>query len=267
VRDISGKIETFKVGSYLTQPVAINDCGEIVGIYQDVAGVSRGFIRSSNGEITTFNPGGDAGLTIVEGINDRGMVTGFYQTERPVGTITNFLRYPDGHIVTFRVDVASVSYPSAINGEGEITGFYVSNATQSGGFLRSRDGHITTFEYAAGIQPLSIHDSGTTAGDYDSPTGPQGFIRSADGKVTTFTVPGYLVPANVCINRWDEVTGTYAVQGPFGEGFVRFPDGKIEEFQAPGASATYSMGIDDFGVVTGYFTPASTVATGFLRIP
>jgi hypothetical protein len=114
---------------------------------------------------------------------------------------------------------------------------------------------------------LSIHDSGTTAGDYDSPTGPQGFIRSADGKVTTFTVPGYLVPANVCINRWDEVTGTYAVQGPFGEGFVRFPDGKIEEFQAPGATATYSMGIDDFGVVTGYFTPASTVATGFLRIP
>jgi hypothetical protein len=80
-------------------------------------------------------------------------------------------------------------------------------------------------------------------------------------------VPGYLVPANVCINRWDEVTGTYAVQGPFGEGFVRFPDGKIEEFQAPGATATYSMGIDDFGVVTGYFTPASTVATGFLRIP
>jgi hypothetical protein len=242
MRDISGKIETFKVSSYLTQPVAINGCGEIVGIYQDVAGVSRGFIRSSKGEITTFSPGGD------------------------VRTITNFLRYPGEHIVT-SVDVASVSYPSAINGEGEIPGFWVSHATQRDAFWRSRNGHITTFEYAAGIQPLSIHDSGTTAGDYDSPTGPQGIIRSADGKVATFTVPGYLVPANVCINRWDEVTGTYAVQGPFGEGFVRFPDGKIEEFQAPGATATYSMGIDDFGVVTGYFTPASTVATGFLRIP
>jgi hypothetical protein len=83
----------------------------------------------------------------------------------------------------------------------------------------------------------------------------------------SFTVPGYLVPANVSINRWDEVTGSYAVQGPFGEGFVRFPDGKIEGFQAPDSTATYSMGIDDFGVVTRYFTPASTVATGFLRIP
>jgi hypothetical protein len=184
VRDIFGKVETFKVGSYLTQPVAINGCGEIAGVYEDVAGVVRSFIRSRKGEVTTFNPGGDAGLTIVEGINDRGIVIGYYQTKRPVGPITNFLRYPDGRIVTFRVDDAGASYPSAINGEGEITGLYISNTVQNGGFLRSRDGHITTFEFAAGIQPLTINDSGTIAGEYNSPTGTQGLsaLRTARSK-------------------------------------------------------------------------------------
>jgi hypothetical protein len=280
VRDIFGNIETFKVGSLLTQAVAINDRGEIAGYYQDVSSVTRGFVRSPKGVITTFNPGGDAGNTVPTGIDNHGMVTGYYTTGFSAPPSFGFVRYPDGGIVTFNATQdTDYTAPNGINNHGSITGLYYNENFQLNGFVRSADGSLTTLQYQQWIVPKSINNNGTIAGWY-SPTTPgpfQGFVRSATGKITPFALPGQIGTQYISINWPGEVTGSYTEQlngGP-GEpsqathGFIRFPDSKILSFEVPGPDVFLTMptDINDFGVVTGTYTPKSGVATGFLRIP
>jgi hypothetical protein len=286
VRDISGNIETFKVGTLLTQASAINDRGEIAGIYQNVSGEQGGFIRSPKGVITTLTPGGATGLTTPTGITDDGLVTGFYAPNNGgiLEPFLGFVRYPDGGIVTFNATTdTTYTTPYGVNLQGATTGayFYDGN-TQVGGFVRDPDGNTITFQYQQGIVPTSINASGTTAGWYGPTSGPvQGFVRSAEGKITPFELPGQIgdsVDTSPSINWAGEVTGSYTVANVPNQpsepseityGFLRSCDGKIVSFKVPGTGVFYTApsDINDFGVVTGTYFGQSGFKTGFLRIP
>jgi hypothetical protein len=281
VRDISGKIQTFEVGSLMTQAVAINDLGEIAGIYQDVSGQQGGFVRSRKGVIMTFSPGGEAGGTSPTGIDDNGMVTGFYTTGNSPPTF-GFVRYRDGGIVTFNATRdTDVTIPWGINNQGASTGAYSYDGdTQVGGFVRSPDGCVTTFQYQQGIVPMSINDSGTTTGWYGPTAGPpQGFVRSADGKITPFALPGQIGTTSIHIIQAGVGVGTYTTEmgsaSPslppveFTYGFIRSSGGQIVSFEVSGPSVfiTTPTGINDLGVVTGSYFPQSGELSGFLRIP
>jgi hypothetical protein len=284
VRDISGKIQTFKAGSLLTQAEAINDSGEIAGVYQDVSGVQRGFVRSPKGVITTFNPGGDAGNTTPTGIDDNGLVTGYYSTGNSSPPTFGFVRYPDGGIVTFNATRdTDYTTSSGMNNQGASMGAYFYDGdTQVGGFVRSPDGYVTTFKYQQGIVPTSINAGGTTVGWYDPAAAGatfRGFIRSADGKITPFALPGEIGTQYISINRASEVTGSYTEQNSatiqshepseIVHGFLRCSYGQILSFDIPGPGVFTTMpsDINDLGVVTGTYQPQSGYLTGFLRIP
>lgn len=287
VRDVSGKIETFQVGTLLTQAVAINDLGEVAGIYQDISGVQRGFVRSPKGVITTFSPGGDAGDSTPTGIDDKGMVTGFYSTGGSSPPTFGFVRYPDGGIVTFNATRdTDYSTPWGINNQGATAGAYFYDGdTQVGGFVRSPDGYVCTFQYQQGIVPTSINDSGTSAGWYQPAVGTeQGFVRSADGKITTFALPGQIGvdgAISVRINNLGVVAGYYSEMGSappplppdetveFIYGFIRSSNGQIVSFEVsgPGVFSTTPTDINDLGVVTGSYVPEFGQLSGFLRLP
>lgn len=270
VRDISGKIETFDVGSVDTEVVSINDRGETAGIYEDVLGEERGFVRSRKGAITTFNPGGDNGFTKVTGINEDGMLVGFYATSNSSPTF-GFLRYPDGGIVTFNAPRdASATIPWGLNNRGTTTGFSSIGENPPGGFVRSLDGYTTTFNYGLGLSPLSINARGEIAGWYLGPGNFLGFVRSSTGKITPFDLPdqGGIETQSIRINAAGDVTGSYQVdENSAVHGFIRFCNGKLITFDPPGATFTYSTGIADPGVVTGRYYSHSANPAGFLRIP
>src|SRR5262249_47708081 len=63
-----------------TLPQKINDAGEIAGYYKDSSGVTRGFVRSPNGNFSPpiVNPNWDGFLTSVRAINNSRLVAGFY---------------------------------------------------------------------------------------------------------------------------------------------------------------------------------------------
>jgi hypothetical protein len=117
-----------------TYPQGINDLGEVSGFYVDANFVFHGFVRTSDGRITTFdvrttctdtpNPPADCAFegTYTANVNLLGRVTGTYYGED--GNPHGFWRDADGAITRF--DYPGVNYftqPGAINDWGQITGF------------------------------------------------------------------------------------------------------------------------------------------------
>lgn len=274
VRYASGQIISFDVlGSVTTDPVGIDAAGEVAGNYQEERGFSSGFVRSPGGEISEFNPAGSGGSTVVTGINATGSITGYYTNTNTIPPAYGFVRRRDGSMITFTIGGSTVVIPENINAAGEITGYYYSDDNTSvGGFIRSPNGDIATFDFDAGIVPESISAAGFITGWYAA-TEFHGFVRSAEGVITSFDPPGTLLTQYLSINGAGAIAGSYQVQQSLSStfnshGFLRSPEGKIVSFDPPGGTQTTATGIEDRGVITGwYYGSTAPNASGFLRMP
>lgn len=79
-------------GSIFTQALGLNNKGQVVGQYMDAGENTHGFVwTSANGFVTVDAPQG-VGSTIVNGINDDGILVGFYGVS-PINT--GFVAYPN----------------------------------------------------------------------------------------------------------------------------------------------------------------------------
>jgi hypothetical protein len=141
-----------------TYAVGITPEGKIVGMYTDVNDSTHGFVRSRDGEFTTFEPPGSIAVFAPFSfgrnlyINPDGVITGTYFetiSGNPFGgNYRVFVRARDGSFTTF--DAANYppcciwSFPSGINPAGAITGSFNDGFTINHGFLRARDGSVTT---------------------------------------------------------------------------------------------------------------------------
>jgi hypothetical protein len=119
-------------GSTFTFPTGINQAGAITGYYFTSGPFPRGFLRASDGTLTTFDPAG----TTATGINQAGAITGSY---RDANGLHGFLRAPSGAFTPFDAPGTDTS-PTAINAAGAITGFY-RDANGMHGFLRAPTVH------------------------------------------------------------------------------------------------------------------------------
>ena len=212
VRTVYGQLTTFDVGKVYTGELQINAVGEIAGVYQDVSGEGRGFIRSANGSITKFNPGGTGGFTDVRGINHRGNVVGIYSTTNSVPRRRLMcekrrsphhihypwerLRVPMGH-QRFRGSHRSL----------------LSRWRHPGRWVRAVarriDHHLLICYRHCSIS----HQSGRhyhwlvrpTLGDF------QGFVRRPDGTIVPFSMPGMgmLYTLFMGLNEGGFITGSY----------------------------------------------------------
>ena len=84
----------WKVDDWWDGPLFINDWGQIVGQYVDIAtGRSRGYLQNGS-KVTTFDAPGNPSGTYVNGINNAGyaVITGAYDDEKsPYYPLTSFL--------------------------------------------------------------------------------------------------------------------------------------------------------------------------------
>ena len=86
---------TFVVnGASETFPAAIDATNDVAGTWYDSGDVTHGFIRTSDGTITSFDPTGST-ATEVHGMNDNQVVVGSFKDSN--GT-HGFLRAADGTI-------------------------------------------------------------------------------------------------------------------------------------------------------------------------
>src|SRR5438094_3539927 len=124
----SGSIEVITTFDYpgtgnLTLPQKINERGDIVGVFIDSLGVTRGFVRFSDGSFSApiVDPNDTVGFTEGRGINNPRTVAGDYAASD--GTIHSFL-LSSGTFTEYDVPGAVQTNLLGINEPGELTGAF-----------------------------------------------------------------------------------------------------------------------------------------------
>lgn len=276
LRASNGTITEFDApgaGTNGTYPTAINSTGEVAGYYIDTDNIDQGFTRAPNGTITTFNVQG--AWTSVGGINAAGEITG-YSAVSGIEANYGYLRTSDGTITTFEEQYVTV--PFGINTSGVIGGYYLDSSLIYHGFVRTSNGHITSFNLPGGPglgqYVGGINLAGEVAGYYfDGNTGVyHGFVRATTGKITTFEAPGAgrgysQGTVALGISKVGFVTGYYLDSNGVPHGFVRASNGKFTDFDVPGGSQTIPSAISPSGYITGYYLDTNNVYRGFIRTP
>ena len=77
--------------SIFTQALGLNNKGQVVGDYMDSSGATHGFVWTMAGGFQTVDNPNDIGTTVVNGINDKGVLVGFYGTSP---TNSGFVAFP-----------------------------------------------------------------------------------------------------------------------------------------------------------------------------
>ena len=124
----------------------LNQSGTIAATYTDANNVHHGFLRSRDGEFTTFDaPGAGTGISQGTGcfsdcpvsLNDSGAITGVYIDGNY--QYHGYLRAPEGRITTVDPTNSIGTLPFGINNRGEITGEYIDTNSVYHGFLTVPD--------------------------------------------------------------------------------------------------------------------------------
>src|SRR5271170_1705117 len=92
--------------SMYAYPTGIS-AGVVAGYYQDTGAKLHGFVRATDGTITSFDPTGSDG-PYVTGINSGGAITGYYDDSSYRGH--GFVRAADGTITSVEPQGAVSSY-------------------------------------------------------------------------------------------------------------------------------------------------------------
>jgi len=127
VRSRAGNFRNFDAvfrRTAVIQPMAINLSGEVAGYYGNDAFVTHGFLRDTSGKVTDFDVP-DSSFTIAAGINNAGVVVGFWGVQHQT-LQKSFVRTAAGHISTFAApDPNSTTNANSINADGTITGSWM----------------------------------------------------------------------------------------------------------------------------------------------
>jgi uncharacterized membrane protein len=277
-------------GALGTYPMSINASLEVTGYYNISPTVQRAFLRKGDGTITTFDVAG-ATWTVPVGIDAAGDITGYYIVP-PLQAEQGFLRYADGHIITFAANQKNSELglvPVGISDFGEIAGNYIDPPSLTA-FTRSRKGALTSLPNPSGVSvATAINASGSVVGVYGASNSVfAGFVAHPDGYWSEIEIPGNTACLNGAIPNAINAAGTIAGffvasscnNFSFG-GFVMSPDGAVTLFQPPGQFlgfddlglqeaefivALHWYSIDQAGDITGSYTDG-TAYHGFIRNP
>ena len=227
-----------------TAVLGISDFGVLVGEVVDASGAS-GFILDKNGSATVFDHPDSFLLTQARGVNNKGLVTGFRDSEdNPFLPENGFIFDPKTGDFTDIVP-SLLTVAQGINSRGDVVGSALFSDTdnpcpgfppfEQTGWLRTADGGVTFFRVNDGsTRARGITDSGAIAGFYtDITTGlGYGFVVELDGsqcqsvtvdEADLLTFPGAPVTFVSGIKNSGEVVGSYLDETFSSHGFIATP--------------------------------------------
>jgi hypothetical protein len=235
--------------------------------------------NDDNANYITFDVPGAANGTLTAGINDGGVIAGYYVDAGY--NYHGFLRDPLGSITSFDVPGdggGTIVY--AINNAGTATGNWCPDTTYTHcpGFVRYANGKLVSFDIAGdyyGAYPEAINPEGTLTGSYwDISVVAHGFVRTSNGAVTAFDAPGAVYGTfPLTINADGSIAGSYQDGIGAWHGFLRDRDGDITTFDVPGGVNTGegafdggpAVNLNPEGEVAGSYIAAPNTYDGFLR--
>src|ERR1700730_15870509 len=184
----SGSIEVITTFDYpeneiSPEPQKINERGDIVGIFIDSLGVSRGFVRFSNGSFSApiVDPNDTVGFTEGRGINNQPTVCGDYATSD--GNNHGFFLL-GGTFIEYDIPGALSTDVFGINDANDFTGTFSDDDVIGQAFV-SVGGTVTSFSVPAATATLAyqINNSKRLVVGYyiDSSGIHHGYYRDANG--------------------------------------------------------------------------------------
>ena len=282
-----------------TSAQGINPAGDIVGLYVDAVGMTRGYLLSRGQFIPIDVPGSLAGVagvlpTVARGINPAGDIVGNYTA--PVSTapesspnfcpaagspacIKGFL-YSHGQFSTVLVPGHPGAIPQRISPDGDIYGCLHDFDLMASmfGFVRTRSGYFNLTaaggELADSSQsvPISMNngaspDGHTIVGGWtDMMTGHTHGYAVHDGNFLSYDVPG---SSSTFI--WDMNPGGAFVGADHAgrnHGFLQPADGSAPiTIDPPNSVNAAAVGINPAGFIVGQYTDSAGHLHGFLAVP
>jgi len=242
-------------GSSATHPGRISPGGKVVGYYE--IGINfHGFMRDTDGSITTLDPPGATNSYAIA-FNRAGQIVGSYVDSSSV--YHGYLWSQAEGFTTFDVGTGDTS-PADMSAAGDIAG---DNFPQA--FLRKADGTVTLFSLGISTFALGINSADQIIGQYTDTAGKEhAYLRNADGTVVTFDLgTGGTFPAD--INSAGLIAGVFYSGKQGGHGFVRNPDGTVVTFGRNDVEVTLANAINTSGTVVGWYTDLQGQSHGLLR--
>ena len=262
-------------GSLDTVAGAVNNHGQIVGRFQDAAGVIHGYLRQPEGSFATIDPPGSI-LTVANDVNDAGIIVGIWQASG--GAFHAFTRSSAGSYTTADFPGAVDSEFTGINSQGITVGDYdLGDVTTSNAFTDTR-GMFTSFEDPAATSmqtaAISINAGNFISGFFDDAVGNEhSFIRSPNAQFQNFDFPVADFTDAYQMNDLGQVVGQYATNFP-NHGFILSgamgltgPPSPCQflSFDYPDSQNSGTRGINNFGQVVGFYRVRGNPARhGFL---
>ena len=191
LHDPSAAHGTVYWGTGGTRAFAINNSGQVVGVYIDANETPHGFLYNNGTYTALDDPSAGTGAgqgTQATGINNGGQIIGGYVDAN--GNDHGFI-YSNGAYTTLDDPLAGSgpnqgTFVSAINNAGQVVGNYIDANGNDQGFLYS-NGTYTTLDDPFGVTTYAfgLNDVGQVVGNYLDANGfGHAFIYS-DGKYTT----------------------------------------------------------------------------------
>ena len=216
-----------------TLPQKINEKGDVVGVFLDSTGVSRGFVRFSDGSFSApiVDPNDTVGFTEGRGINNAGTVAGDYVISD--GTVHSFF-LSGGTFTEYDVPGAIQTNLLSINDAGDFTGGFDPDGS---GIFQAFVGHggtITSWNVPEAISTFAYDINNSkhlVVGYYIDVSGIlHGYSRDANG-VLNFPIDpsGSVGTVLFGVNNRNWVVGRYGdssgvTHGLFFNDAGRFPD-------------------------------------------
>ena len=269
----SGSIEVITTFDYpgagnLTLPQKINERGDVVGEFIDSSGVTRGFVRFSDGSFSDpiVDPNDTVGFTEGRGINNSREIAGDYVISD--GTIHSF--FLSGSTFTeYDVPGAVQTNLLSINDAGDFTGAVDPDGSGVFQAFVSIAGSLTSFSVpdAAATLAYEINNSKRlTVGYFIDASGIlHGYYRDANGTLHfPIDPPGSVTTVLFGLNDRNWVVGRYADAAGATHGLFFLPPNSFFTFDYPGSTFTSLNGINDQGNICGRYVDATGIAHGFI---
>jgi hypothetical protein len=244
-----------------TLPQKINERGDVVGVFVDSNGVTRAFVRFSDGSFSPpiVAPNDTAGFTEGRGINNSRTVCGDY-----VGSDGNLHGFvlSSGTFTDFNIPGALQTTLLSINDAGDFTGDFDPG---SGIFQAwfSVGGIVTSFSVPGALSTFAYsRNDELVVGYYTDGLGgsgiPHGYFRDTSGALHfPIDPPGSVATILFGLNKRNWVVGRYADSSGVTHGLFFVPPNGFFTFDFPGATFTSLNGINAQGVICGRYVDAS----------
>src|SRR6266705_3212510 len=268
----SGSIEVITTFDYpgtgnLTLPQKINERGDIVGEFIDSNGVTRGFVRFSDGSFSApiVEPNDTVGFTEGRGINNSRTVCGDY-----IGSDDNSHGFflSGGTFTEYDVPGALSTAVLGINDPADFAGTFDPGSGILQAFI-SVGGTLTSFSVPAAISTLAYEINNSkqlTVGYYIDSSGIlHGYYRDSAGTLHFPIDPsGSVGTVLFGDNNRNWVVGRYADSSGVTHGLLFVPPSTFITFDYPESTFTSLNGISSQGNICGRYVDASGIAHGFI---